>query len=648
MTDEINVLHRTQVIKVDAASGTVSVTNAGPQGPVGPSGGPPGPTGPAGPAGATGATGPMGPPGPTGPAGAGTDDPNAVKLTGNQTAAGNKTWTGEHIFDNDVYHTATLPDDGTVDGGVIREVHSVQIPWNYIQNTDPADPALGTAVNVSYQVAIEGFQGIDGPNFSTGLFGPRGVYNLEGLVRYGVDQSIISITPIGYADVSAVANNDGANRIITPSWGFMSSRQWLAQDGVVTLVANDTKAGGAAFTSTPLYGSTDGGEIDGVANDIEDTGYYFGGIYAGNVHMHRRIGLDVDGVNRMADIPFSGILEPGELYPNWTGAGVGALGVVDADVATLEEEIGVRIQKFHVGTTKVGIRSAHPIELLAEDISHSTTQHALIGINGGNSRVLTLDGSGVNFAAMMINPTLLYEFDPFIFGSMIGVSIQPIMTHPAAEARSIGLTTSYHAAPKFRGNTLALSANTYTGYSDSPNADIVSGGTVAWGACHSFVSVPNIGSGVTLTTRKALEVQDVAGSGTLTTNIGIDIVALAKGTTLIGIRNASTEVATPSLATISSASSTITPNAKVKRLNNTSGGAVTLTATPIIADGQNGQILILFNSSANSITLTHGTSNNLRLDGGTNKTLAQRASIVLMFSTDVGDWIQIGAVISPS
>jgi hypothetical protein len=38
MTDEINVVSRTQVIMVEPSSGTVSVINAGPPGPAGPVG----------------------------------------------------------------------------------------------------------------------------------------------------------------------------------------------------------------------------------------------------------------------------------------------------------------------------------------------------------------------------------------------------------------------------------------------------------------------------------------------------------------------------------------------------------------------------------------------------------------------------------
>ncbi len=605
MTDTITVKSSTQVIRVDPATGHVAVIMAGPAGP-------------------------------------GSSDPSAVKLTGDQTVSGEKTW------QNDTQYTIDHPDDGTVHAGVIRSVQSIQIPWEYTQTNDPTDPAIGTAVNVQAQVAVDGFDGLDGANFATGLFGPRGVFEFEGLIRYGVDMSIVSIAPIGYADISALANDDGNDRVLTPSWTFMSARQYIAQAGVVTLEENDTNSGGAAFIATPLWGTTDVGEIDGLTNQSEDTGFLFGGLYAGNVDMKRRIGVDIKGAMKMADIAFPDIIEPGELYPDWTGAGVGALGTVDADVATIEEEIGLRVRKFSLGATKIGLRTAHPIQLLSEDLTHAAF-HTLIGVKDGNTRVLTLTGdNAAGVSAYTFDPTIVFEDNGFLFGSMLGFVIAPLVKNVNGETRQIGVSIGYHAAPKWRGDGAALTVLSFTAFSDQANSDIVSSGTVAYTAHNGLVSAPTVGTGVTMTTRKAVDIQDVAGSGTLTTNIGIDIAGITKGATNIGLRNASTEVATPGQASLSNASSTIQPVSKVRRLNNLSGGALTLTATPIIPDGQDGQLLIIFNGSANSVTLTHGTANNLRLDGGTNKTLATRASIVLMFSSTIGDWIQIGSVVTPT
>ncbi|GIV04111.1 MAG: hypothetical protein KatS3mg015_2941 [Fimbriimonadales bacterium] len=129
-----------------------------------------------------------------------------------------------------------------------------------------------------------------------------------------------------------------------------------------------------------------------------------------------------------------------------------------------------------------------------------------------------------------------------------------------------------------------------------------------------------------------------------TLNTGVDITQSTSATTNIGIRNASNTVYTPSVATISGAASTISHNQTVTRLNNTTGGAVTLTSAPTITDGQDGQLLIVFNGSANNVTIQdQGTlpGSNLRLSAAT-ITLGQRDSIILLYSSTIGDWIQVG------
>uniref|UniRef100_A0A6H1ZBT3 Depolymerase 2 capsule K5-specific C-terminal domain-containing protein n=1 Tax=viral metagenome TaxID=1070528 RepID=A0A6H1ZBT3_9ZZZZ len=71
-------------------------------------------------------------------------------------------------------------------------------------------------------------------------------------------------------------------------------------------------------------------------------------------------------------------------------------------------------------------------------------------------------------------------------------------------------------------------------------------------------------------------------------------------------------------------------------------GAVTLTATPTIANGFDGQVAILIGTSnVNTVTIQHGTTYNLLLDQGQDFTLGNGDSIVLLFLTAIGDWIEL-------
>jgi hypothetical protein len=105
-------------------------------------------------------------------------------------------------------------------------------------------------------------------------------------------------------------------------------------------------------------------------------------------------------------------------------------------------------------------------------------------------------------------------------------------------------------------------------------------------------------------------------------------------------------VATPSVAqNITAANTALLANASVIQL--TANNSYTLTAAPTIADGQDGQILIIVNvDTVDTITLQdQGTlaGSNLRLAANTIP-LGPCDSIILLYSATVGDWVQVGQV----
>lgn len=78
------------------------------------------------------------------------------------------------------------------------------------------------------------------------------------------------------------------------------------------------------------------------------------------------------------------------------------------------------------------------------------------------------------------------------------------------------------------------------------------------------------------------------------------------------------------------------------QLNNTSGGSLTLTSAPTIADGLDGQSISIMNVGADNVVIQdQGTlaASNLRLTGNT-VTLGPRDSLTLRYDSTVGDWVQ--------
>jgi hypothetical protein len=375
-----------------------------------------------------------------------------------------------------ILQTASIA-EGVATGGQITSFN-LYLPWVYTLTTVPTDFAIGTALHVPVNLTISNNNGF-GPQSQTVHFGPRGIINLEGPIRYSVNHSGIAIAPVGYLDTLTITNTAGVARTLTYGQPFNVGRSVVADGATVTLLNfSEAPYCGAAYSDASILASVDGGTIDGTTNSAEHVGFSTHVGYVGNVSLARRVHYNVEP----AFLGYSPLVPNPVGLPHWSG--VGNFDATSAATVTVDEEVG-----FKVGA-------------LSTDIA--------------------------------------------------------------------------------------------------------------------------------------------------TTRIGLDITQFTGAGTKIGIRNAGTKVSTPSVATITAAGNTIAADAEVKRLDNTSGGSVTLTSTPTIADGVDGQFLTLFNSSANNVVLTHGAANNLRLDGGTNKTLAQRASIELMFSTTLGDWIQTRPVVSPT
>ena len=119
---------------------------------------------------------------------------------------------------------------------------------------------------------------------------------------------------------------------------------------------------------------------------------------------------------------------------------------------------------------------------------------------------------------------------------------------------------------------------------------------------------------------------------------------LTKGTTNIGVRNGSPTVFTPStVQTVWNGAAETTAVAKSTVIMITATAIRTITNTPSIADGQDGQLLLIINTGANAITYQdQGTlaASNLRL-GAATRALGTRDQLLLMYSATVGDWVEV-------
>lgn len=93
---------------------------------------------------------------------------------------------------------------------------------------------------------------------------------------------------------------------------------------------------------------------------------------------------------------------------------------------------------------------------------------------------------------------------------------------------------------------------------------------------------------------------------------------------------------------------TIPITSRIVKLNNTSGGSLTLTSAPTLANGVDGQRLTLINISAQNVVIQdQGTlpASNARLTAA-GVTITPRDSVELTYDVDVGDWVQTGNLVA--
>jgi hypothetical protein len=579
----------------------------------------------------------------------------------------------------------------SVTNGKIARTTHVKVPWSYTATAQPgSDPAIGTGFLVDWQATVDNNGGGLGALAQSGYFGPRGVYQIEGLLRYAQHESGVALSPVGYGDFLTVANTAGVARTMNSGQPLNVSRSLVADGATVTLLNfSEAPYCGAAFSDGSILASVDGGTIDGATNAAEIVGFTTHHGWIGNVSLHRYVHFRAEpsflGFSPLAPNPVG--------QAHWSGAG--NYDATSAATVNIDEEVGFVIDTFVVGDLKIGIDSAHPIlaaegffggraasgnlvlgstihatrgriqvrdlvDLITENKTNTSTTSP-VGIAIGAGRTITLNDTagGINagnaFGAINMSPTLVFDADANAFGSGGANSWTGTLKNVSGEARSITPFIVFNAAPVVTADNAVVSGAGIIGYRTVATFNRIGTGSFAAGVPDytGFLSAAVFDTGVAGDLCRHMEIQDASGAGTLTTQVGIEIPALAKATANIGIRNAAPYVATPIAQSFSVAGTTLSQAAEYVELTNTSAGSLTLSSVPTIADPpganveKNGKVVEYVNVGAQNIVLQDQATlagSNLRLTA-TTVTLTPRDSIRFRYSVAVGDWVQVGNVV---
>jgi hypothetical protein len=298
-----------------------------------------------------------------------------------------------------------------------------------------------------------------------------------------------------------------------------------------------------------------------------------------------------------------------------------------------------------VGDLTVGgdLSVGDPVTLVSE--SQSLVPASFLGFSDlvdvglvGTTPVTLTAGNGGSPRGVVYGPTItLDSISPFSGGRSFDESVT--LKNSPGVAQTMPHQTGFYAAATIQADGAVFTTDR-SSFLAAENYQAINGGSIVGSHRATFEGSLSIGAGVAMSLRRGLRITDATGAGTLTEQVAVDIPLLLKATTNIGIRNAAPWVAPPRIGILGAPTSTIGVDAQLKRLDNTSGGPLTLTATPTIADAPDGTILMMFNGSVNAVTLQDGPTFNLRL-GAATRQLDQGDALILMFSATLGDWVEL-------
>jgi len=236
------------------------------------------------------------------------------------------------------------------------------------------------------------------------------------------------------------------------------------------------------------------------------------------------------------------------------------------------------------------------------------------GVSNGAITGLALQGT----VAAGLGSQMVTDGDTATMANMIGVSSVMTASNAVTDGKTITLNiTDYRC---FKGFLQVV-------YTDA-------GGTAAGSITNAYVYYAQASGSAKIVNWYGLYIENESAATTIIHPIH------QVGPNGINYFGSATQYKPTTVQTLA-AGTTILANATIVQIQST--GNVTVTTNPLIADGQDGQVLIIVNvDTTDTITLTDG--NNVQFAGGVNKALGPSDSVMMMFNSTIADWVEIGNV----
>lgn len=233
-----------------------------------------------------------------------------------------------------------------------------------------------------------------------------------------------------------------------------------------------------------------------------------------------------------------------------TAAGLGTLLWAIQDNAGTTDFLSVLASTVNIqspsttstGPGEVQVRvnaGANTVEFWPSSRTFTSSPGALMRTIAGNIHIH--DYPSVSFAALNLQSTMQHDQAgfPFNHGLIFNHGLQ--YRNTSGVAVNYGPIQGFIDQPNIAADGAALTQLFTRSFLSQPNFNTIGGGSLAQTVGFAnFQAFGQLNTGVTMPTRRGLEVGDMGGvGGTLTTQIGVDIAALSRGTTNIALRTAS-------------------------------------------------------------------------------------------------------------
>ena len=331
----------------------------------------------------------------------------------------------------------------------------------------------------------------------------NGGYNTGGAFRCTQTTNLT----LGMYGANSIVFNDAARSIQLPVIPtFLSVPLTSAYGGTCTSAGTGTNVAGyvqADFTSHPAFNSTGGGTL-AVTNVI-------------------------------------GFASSAQALNNGTGTGA----------TTIATRVGFQVQDCSVGTTS-SITTQYGFDT---PILTSATNNTAMRIGWGGQTFTATTGIGIDFyqgtntfnfsncgIKSMVNASGTFSFTQAGLGLGASVTMStfnPTIKNTAANAVAVGTVIGHAFTPTYEADTQTsfTLVNSSTGFFSTPTFSVINGATTITDSSHTgYSSGGAVNTGHTVTTWTDFQVSAITGSGAVTTQIGLDIAALTKATTSIGVR----------------------------------------------------------------------------------------------------------------